>query len=363
MRTFLTNFNIFLPPNAIGQTKTLDWLQAYHQFRTPDKRERIEKFVKKFGVSSDLIATRRSFISDFLNLEFEKNSLFTNEIPNLTERSQFAQKTFESVFEHLYRNRDRVPEQLLHVSCTHYESPSAAQKLVIGKEWFDKTTVTHLYHMGCYAALPAVRTAHALNCAGNNFVDIVHTEMCSLHLNDHSYSPEQLVVQSLFSDGSIQYSAVSENQFQGKGMELLAQKEILVPGTEEDMTWRLSSDRFDMTLSKNVPKYLGERLEEFFKELFAKADLDYTKEKDSSLFAIHPGGPKIIDLSQQALQLSEEQVKYSKQTLKTRGNMSSATLPHIWESMLVPENDQKLVATVAFGPGLTMTGALLKICS
>jgi predicted naringenin-chalcone synthase len=41
--------------------------------------------------------------------------------------------------------------------------------------------------------------------------------------------------------------------------------------------------------------------------------------------------------------------------------MSSATLPHIWE-LTLKEEKRDYVCTVAFGPGLTITGAMFKIC-
>lgn len=363
MRTFLTDFQIYLPPYKAEQDDTLNWLKGLHQRRDPLKADRIEKFIKKFGVDSEKISTRRSFVADFEQKKFEEHKVFSvenNFNPDLAYRSQVAQKSFEIAFEELYKNEPTAPEQILHVSCTHYESPSAAQKTVLNKNY--ESVVTHLYHMGCYAALPAIRTANALASQGR--VDIVHTEICSIHLNCDSYSPEQLVVQSLFADGAIKYQCLCADDFlaqKTKGLEILSLHEILVPHTQEDMTWKLHSDRFDMTLSKNVPRYLGEYLEIFMQKLFSKASLNYQAEKENAIFAIHPGGPKIIELSQDLLKLKDEQVRYSKEVLFNRGNMSSATLPHIWKSILENEED-KLVATVAFGPGLTMTGALLKIC-
>ena len=361
MRSFISNFQTYLPPFEIKQEQTLKWLETLHQKRDPQKEDRVSLFIKKFGVSPDKIQTRRSFIEDFTSLSFEKNELFDRERefnPNLSERSQFAQNALEEATKSIYSTATDKPDHLLHVSCTHYESPSAAQKIVLEKEW--DAVVTHMYHMGCYAALPAIRTASALSSQGQ--VDILHTEICSLHLNCDSYSPEQLVVQSLFADGAIKYSCFNDrDKIQGKAFEILSQHEILVPGTETDMTWKLHQDRFDMTLSKNVPKYLGDYLQKFMEKMFHKAGLEFSSERERALFAIHPGGPKIIELAGEILNLREEQIQYSKQILNSRGNMSSATLPHIWDQILSHEND-RLVATVAFGPGLTMTGALLKIC-
>jgi predicted naringenin-chalcone synthase len=46
------------------------------------------------------------------------------------------------------------------------------------------------------------------------------------------------------------------------------------------------------------------------------------------------------------------------------GNMSSATLPHIWKLLLedpaVPPGT--LIPSMAFGPGLTVCGAVLQKC-
>lgn len=361
MATYLTDFNLYQPPFKARQADTLKWLETLHQLRNPEKKERVSMFMKKFGISPDKIGSRRSFVKDFVSLNFDDNILFShdeNHNPDLTKRSQVAQESFEAATQSLFSDVLAKPKHLLHVSCTHYESPSAAQKIVLKKDW--DTIVTHMYHMGCYAALPAVRTAKALSTQGS--VDILHTEICSLHLNCDSYSPEQLVVQSLFADGAIKYSCTSELDL-GKraGLEVLSMHEILVPGTSGDMTWKLHSDRFDMALSKNVPKYLGEYLPSFMENLFTKAGLSYDSEAPKALFAIHPGGPKIIDFAQEILNLRDDQVENSSRVLKERGNMSSATLPHVWKEILDLHQD-KLVATVAFGPGLTMTGALLKIC-
>jgi predicted naringenin-chalcone synthase len=50
------------------------------------------------------------------------------------------------------------------------------------------------------------------------------------------------------------------------------------------------------------------------------------------------------------------------QILKDYGNMSSATLPHVWERMLCDQqvpNGQKIIS-LAFGPGLNIAGGLFE---
>jgi len=81
-----------------------------------------------------------------------------------------------------------------------------------------------------------------------------------------------------------------------------------------------------------------------------------------AVFAIHPGGPKIVDQVATTLGLADEQVAFSRAVLRERGNMSSATLPHVWQAIVASPTvrDGELVVSLAFGPGLTLSGAVLR---
>ncbi|HSW73216.1 MAG TPA: 3-oxoacyl-[acyl-carrier-protein] synthase III C-terminal domain-containing protein, partial [Chlamydiales bacterium] len=85
---------------------------------------------------------------------------------------------------------------------------------------------------------------------------------------------------------------------------------------------------------------------------------------EKARFAVHPGGPKILQQIQKELGLKDSQMENSFSILKNYGNMSSATLPHIWESMLREDSirDKELIVSLAFGPGLSICGALMEKC-
>ena len=65
---------------------------------------------------------------------------------------------------------------------------------------------------------------------------------------------------------------------------------------------------------------------------------------------------------QEFLEISNEQTKFSKKVLFERGNMSSATLPHVWKEILDanPKAGTRVVS-FAFGPGLTIFGSIFEI--
>ncbi|HXF28506.1 MAG TPA: 3-oxoacyl-[acyl-carrier-protein] synthase III C-terminal domain-containing protein, partial [Chlamydiales bacterium] len=63
---------------------------------------------------------------------------------------------------------------------------------------------------------------------------------------------------------------------------------------------------------------------------------------------------------QKLFQLRDEQLFYSRSILQQYGNISSATLPHMWQAIC---NDPKIVKntkviSMAFGPGLTIAGMI-----
>jgi predicted naringenin-chalcone synthase len=360
MSTVISNFKIHKPANEVAQDDVSHWMTKVQSIATPDTFD--ERIVQSFAVKKERISQRSFFCKDFGNTDIESNELFTlknNFSPSLRERSEFYQKAVDGVFESFFADKNDAPEEILHVSCTGYVSPSAGQKIIPRNDWCEKTGITHLYHMGCYAAMPAIKVAKGMT--DKKRVDIVHTEICSNHFNVTAQSPEQTVVQTLFADGAIKYSVdpnANKDNFSGNGINVIRMKEMIIPGSEEAMTWSFGENNLEMTLHRKVPRLIKENLKDYTVKLFESCGLDYEKEKESTIFAIHPGGPKIIEQIMILLDLTEEQVSFSNAVLKDRGNMSSATLPHVWKKIIEDDNvaKGKKIFSVAFGPGLTVAG-------
>lgn len=362
MKKYICNFMPHMCDQLIPQHQSTEWLARFHD---AEYREMFEKY----AVKPEHIAQRMIYAPGVAGVPDSPRPLYQPDDvkPEMLHRSELAQPIAEQIFEDLYNGESGGPDHINHVSCTHYHSPSAPQRLVVHKGWHEHTQVTHLYHMGCYAAFPAVRVSGAYVDGGANRVDIVHTELCSFHLDREKVTPDQIIMKTLFADGAIRYSVTDQPYFEqrgGHGYELLAQHEVLVPDTEKEMSWKIGSHGFVMTLTKGVPVFLARNIEAFMRCLFLKAGLDYDRDKERAVFAIHPGGPKIVESIQRVLGLTTLQVGHALDILKTRGNMSSATVPYVWDHILHDEQlgDGQIVASVAFGPGLTVTGAMLKLC-
>jgi predicted naringenin-chalcone synthase len=128
------------------------------------------------------------------------------------------------------------------------------------------------------------------------------------------------------------------------------------------MEWMVSDWGMKMTLSKDVPSMVGSKIREFTQRWFEKRGYDLADIQKNALFAVHPGGPKIIDQVAQHLELTDAQVRASRKLLHNRGNMSSATLPHLWETLIdddsIPSGTK--IVSYAFGPGLTVCAGLME---
>jgi predicted naringenin-chalcone synthase len=184
-----------------------------------------------------------------------------------------------------------------------------------------------------------------------------------MHL--HGLAAADTVIKSLFGDGFIGYCASPQDQVAQsgqRGLKIVALADRLVPDSLDDMGWTLGPRQFKMTLSRQVPLRIRDDILAFVCDLCAQAGLEFAREKGRMVYAIHPGGPAILDHVRDALGLREQQLRPSQQVLRLHGNMVSATIPHIWKEIIdspaAPVGAP--VLSLGFGPGLTVTGALLE---
>ena len=243
------------------------------------------------------------------------------------------------------------------VSCTGFYNPGPDYYIVRELGMSDATQRYHLGFMGCYAAFPALRMA-AQFCAADpaSVVLVMCLELCSLHLQLNG-SEDSLLANSLFADGAAAAIVSSREPDPATGAYRLdGFRSALVPAGEQDMTWRIGDQGFDIALSSYVPKLIGGNIRELVGPALSSVHLSLP---DIGTWAVHPGGKSIIDQVQRTLGLAPSQVEASREVLRRYGNMSSATILFVLEEILrhPPGKERERVCAVAFGPGLTVETA------
>ncbi|MBA2728964.1 MAG: hypothetical protein H0U49_12435 [Parachlamydiaceae bacterium] len=374
----LTDFQILRPRHETTQEKGLEWLAKAHakteMTKQPDLdgEQLYQDFLQRFmhiGCKPEHIHQRGHELPDFLHHDWPTMEIFRLDQSTfgagLKQRQEFHDKATDAIFEKYYPLDSLPPKHLIHVSCTGYSSPSSAQKIVSKRSWGDQTLVTHAYHMGCYASIPAIRMGGAFVQTEGGQTDIVHTELCTLHFNPSNHNPDQIVLQSLFADGYIKYSIkpiIDLQRDKSPYLQVVTSHEELIPTSIEAMTWTINDWGFEGTLSKKIPFLIARNIRSFIDAIAKNAGTNAETLLNDALLAIHPGGPKILDHIQEILQLSSEQLRFSRKILQNYGNISSGTLPHMWEAISKDESviGDTLILGLAFGPGLTIAGIILR---
>ncbi|HEY4233869.1 MAG TPA: type III polyketide synthase [Lacipirellulaceae bacterium] len=243
---------------------------------------------------------------------------------------------------------------LVTVSCSGFSAPGVDIGLIERLGLRRDVSRTHIGFMGCHGALNGLRVAGALGAANpGQRVLVVCVELCSLH-QQYTNDAQQIVANALFSDGAAAVVGTTTDVQDG-GWTVVDQRSCLLPGTTELMSWRIGDHGFEMSLSPRVPELIRESLREWMTEWLAANRLAID---DIRGWAIHPGGPRILTACADALGLDHSQLGPSQSILSTYGNMSSPTVLFILEQLREDGGSPPCVV-LAFGPGLTVEGALI----
>ena len=367
-------------PYHVAQRDGVDWMKSALQ-RAADApggpaRDAVDRAVRLYDVVArqSRIDARATALEDYTHRDWDSMRVHApsdgpagaapwHRAP-LDARTDVFSETALAAAREAFADDAAPPAALAQVSCTGYDSPTAVQRVLVEKGWQGAgTRVLHVGHMGCYAAVPTVATLADLVSAdaartGTRADGVaVLVELCTLHHDPATTDVERIVQQCLFADGAARLD-VSSAPVEG-GFALLDHAEVIIPGTLDEMTWRAVGPAFRMTLSREVPQHIREHIAPAMRRFLDTNGLGVA---DVDVFAVHPGGPRVIESTADALGLSDASVRHSQEVLRTRGNMSSTTLPHIWaaiaEDASVPDGAR--VASVAFGPGLTVAMNLMR---
>ncbi len=255
---------------------------------------------------------------------------------------------------------DVDPTDITHVvtvSCTGFHAPGIDAAL-IGDLGLRRTVErTHLGFMGCHGALNGIRVASSFGRANPDTRALVcAVELCTLHFF-YGWDAEKIVANSLFADGAAAVIGIGGvAQTGGSDWIVTGNGTLLMPASEDAMTWRIGNHGFHMTLSPRVPQLIRGNVRDWLGEWL---DAHALLIEDVATWAVHPGGPRILTAFGEAIGLDNGAMDVSRQILSEFGNMSSATLLFILQELRRSGAPRPCVA-VGFGPGMVVETVLLQ---
>jgi predicted naringenin-chalcone synthase len=241
-------------------------------------------------------------------------------------------------------------------SCTGYATPGL--DILLARDMGMSPNVQRLFvgHMGCYAALPGLGSVADYVVARERPALLLCAELTSLHLQPASTRADiqQIVSHALFSDAAAAVVLVPGDSPSGYAVREVAA--VTDTTTADHMTWEVTDLGFRMGLSPQVPAVLAVHVRRLVDDLLARHGLTVA---DVDGWAVHPGGPKILDVVEEQLGLPPDALADSRGVLSAYGNCSSPTVLLVLDALRRRAQPPNRVVMLAFGPGLTLYASLL----
>jgi alpha-pyrone synthase len=239
-------------------------------------------------------------------------------------------------------------------SCTGYATPGL--DILLARDLGMSPSVQRLFigHMGCYAALPGLGAVADYVVARGKPALLLCAELTSLHLQPAAarVDMQQIVSHALFADAA---AAVVVTPGAG-GYAIRETAAVTDTTTADHMTWEVTDLGFRMGLSPRVPAVLKLHVRELVDGLLGRHGLTIA---DVDGWAVHPGGPKILNVVQEQLGLGDDAMAPSRDVLSAYGNCSSPTVLLVLDALRRLPVPPRRILMLAFGPGLTLYGTLL----
>ena len=217
--------------------------------------------------------------------------------------------------------------------------------------------------MGCAAAVNGIRVASDyVRAHPDSKAMVVCLELSSVNAV-FAEDVNDVITHSLFGDGcaAVVVGASEVQQRLAPGKVVVRQCfSRLLDDAEDGIVLGVNDDGITCELSESLPDYIYRGVNPIVAELLA--DNGLTK-SEIDLWAIHPGGPRIIEQSVRSLGLRAELAATSWDVLARYGNMLSVSLIFVLELMVRAVADKAISTGVAFAfaPGVVVEGILFDI--
>ncbi|KAL2591627.1 hypothetical protein AAZX31_12G022900 [Glycine max] len=181
--------------------------------------------------------------------------------------------------------------------------------------------------------------------------------------------PYDLVGVALFGDGAGAMIIGSDPILESERplFELHTAVQEFLRHTEKKIDGRLTEEGISFKLARELPQIIEDNVEGFCDKLMSVVGFE-NKEYNKLFWAVHPGGPAILNRIEKRLDLLPEKLSASRRALMDYGNASSNTIVYVLEFMIEESlkirkdgrGDLEWGLILAFGPGITFEGILAR---
>ena len=242
------------------------------------------------------------------------------------------------------------------VSCTGVVLPSLDAELIPVLGLRSDVARLPITELGCGGGVAGLaRGLDYVRAYQQRSVLLFAVEIPSLTFQPDDHSVDNLVAAMVFADGA---GAVVLRAGDGPpGWTLEHSGTVLVPEGARHLGYELRDGGLRVILSRELPGVVEAHLRGAVDTFLEEAGLSLA---DLDAVAAHPGGPRIVDAIERALDLQPDALATSRTVFAGNGNASSAGIFFVLEEMQRFGTRDRVLA-IAFGPGLSIELALMRL--
>jgi alkylresorcinol/alkylpyrone synthase len=223
-----------------------------------------------------------------------------------------------------------------------------------------------VFGLGCVAGASGIARMHDYLVGHPDDVAVLlAVELCSLTVQRDDASMPNIVASGLFGDGAAAVVMVGSRRAARLGIDgpqVLASRSRIYPDTARTMGWDIGGSGFRIVLSAGVADVITQYLGDDVTDFLADHDL---KIRDINAWVSHPGGPRVLEAMESALDLRDGELDVTWRSLAAIGNLSSASVLHVLDDTLAGRGVPRPEAgspgmLMAMGPGFCAELVLLR---
>jgi alkylresorcinol/alkylpyrone synthase len=249
------------------------------------------------------------------------------------------------------------PDQIdgiVTVSTTGIATPSLEARAFTRMGFRGNVRRVPVFGLGCAGGVNGLALTSRLALADPGSLWLfVTVETCSISIRLDSDDPAAVVATALFGDGAAAAVVTSGAHSLAR---ITGSAEKIWPDTLRIMGWDVDDPGLSVVFDRAIPPFIEENLAEAVDGMCAELGV---ARGEIDRLCCHPGGVKIIDAIESALELPQGELNLEREVLHDYGNMSAPTVLFVLERLLERGLPDK-VMMMAFGPGFTGAGMLLE---
>jgi alkylresorcinol/alkylpyrone synthase len=340
-----------VPPHIVYQDEARDYA-AHHFTRYLPHMDRLTAVFKHAAIDTRHFVVPNTWWDRHDHTFEERNNVY------LQEATALAQEAAEKALNEAGITPDQV-DNLLVISSTGIATPSLDALLINRMGFRSDVRRVPVWGLGCAGGVSGLaRAADMARAYPDSITVMIAVETCSLTFQFEDGSKKNFIATSLFADGAAAVVVTGNNRKQ-EGLEIIDSQSTLWPDSLRVMGWDVVNNGLAVVFGVEIPAFVADLFRPEVDKFLAKHKMLVQQIKH---FVFHPGGSKIIDAYDEALDLTNGHLDPSREVLRRYGNMSSPTVLFVLDYILrhdSPRNGE-LGLMAALGPGFSAEQVLLR---